>query len=321
LGTLVLDSHFVQSDIVIYEFGIYYALFNSILALPGHVRKIVQYHNITPEGLVERDDQKAAVRRGMRQRANLFVADDILAVSEFNRRDLLQYGIQARKVQVLGLPLPDGFVPIRRPPLHPAEVEILFVGRFVPAKGVLDLVESVIAARAVCAAPLRLTLAGDTTWADPDYMQAIAGRIRTAQADSYIRIAGNLSQRDLVDTYRRAHIVAMPSYHEGYCLPVIEGLSRGCVVVGYDAGNLPFITNGLGRTVPAGDRGQLSEAVAQLSAAVAAGRLLHLDSGLCSYPDFLDRAFEYSREFEFDSYAAKFSGILRKELEATGAGA
>lgn len=315
LSALVLDAHFVQSDVVIYEFGIYYALFNSILGLPGRVRKIVQYHNITPARLVERDDQKVGVRRGMRQRANLFVADDLLAVSEFNRRDLLQYGIEASKVQVLGLPLPDGFVPTRRPPSRPGEVEILFVGRFVPAKGVLDLVESVIAARAVCTTSLRLTLAGDTTWADPDYMQAIAERIQTAGAERYIRIAGNLAQAELVDAYRRAHILAIPSYHEGYCLPVIEGLSCGCVVVAYDSGNLPFITNGLGRTVPAGDRGRLTQALAQISDAIAAGGLLHLDSGECSYPDFLPRAFEYSRGFEFDSFATKFGGILRRELE------
>jgi glycosyltransferase involved in cell wall biosynthesis len=310
-----LDSHFLQSNAVVYEFGIYYSLFNSILALPGRVRKIVQYHNITPEALVEREEHKVAVRRGMRQRANLLVADAILADSEFNRRDLLQYGIEASKVQVLELPLPEGFVPARRLPSRPGEVEILFVGRFVPAKGVLDLVESVIAARAVCAAPLRLTLAGDTTWADPDYMQAITGRIRTAHAEPYISIAGNLAQADLVDAYRRAHILAIPSYHEGYCLPVIEGLSCGCVVVAYDSGNLPFITNGLGCTIPAGDRGRLTQAVAQISDALALGGLLHLDSGECSYPDFLQRAFEYSGGFEFDSFATKFNGILRQELE------
>lgn len=316
LSALVLNAHFVQSDVVVYEFGIYYSLFNSILALPERVRKTVQYHNITPEHLVEREDQKVGVRRGLRQKANLFLAGTILADSEFNRRDLLQYGIEASRVQVLELPLTDGFVHTRRPPSQPDEVEILFVGRFVPAKGVLDLVESVIAARAVCAAPLRLTLAGDTTWADPDYMQAIAGRIQTARAERYIRIAGNLAQADLVHAYRRAHILAIPSYHEGYCLPVIEGLSCGCAVVAYDSGNLPFIIKGLGRTVPTGDRRRLAEALAQVSAAVAGGGLLHLDSGECSYPDFLQRAFEYSRGFEFDSFATKFSGILRKELEA-----
>ena len=101
--------------------------------------------------------------RGLRQKANLFLPDMILADSEFNRRDLVEYGIDPSRLQVLELPLPDGFIPAPRPPSCPGEVEILFVGRFVPAKGVLDLVESVIAARARSAARLRLTLAGDTT--------------------------------------------------------------------------------------------------------------------------------------------------------------
>ena len=314
VGALLADRHFVQSSVVIYEFGIYYGLFNSLLPVSDQVRKIVQYHNITPEHLVEREEHKAAVRRGFRQKANLFLADTILADSEFNRRDLVDYGIEASRVQVLHLPLPDGFVPTRRPPSQPSEVEILFVGRFVPAKGVLDLVESVIAARARSIAPLRLTLAGDTTWADPDYMQTIAERIQSAQAGRYIRMAGNLAQADLLQAYRHAHILAIPSYHEGYCLPVIEGLSCGCVVVATDAGNLPFITNGLGRIVPAGDRGRLAEALACISNAIAAGKPLHLDSGELSYAGFLERAFAYAGQFEFDSFAEKFARILRQEL-------
>ena len=51
-GALLADPHFVQSSVVVYEFGIYYGLFNSLLPLPDRVRKIVQYHNITPEHLV-----------------------------------------------------------------------------------------------------------------------------------------------------------------------------------------------------------------------------------------------------------------------------
>jgi glycosyltransferase involved in cell wall biosynthesis len=303
---------------VVYEFGIYYGLFNSLLALPGRVRKLVQYHNITPEHLVEREEHKAGVRRGLRQKANLFLADTILADSEFNRRDLLEYGIEASRAQVLELPLPDGFVPAPRLPACPTTVEILYVGRFVPAKGVLDLVESVIAACDACAVRLRLTLAGDTTWADPDYVQTIAARIQAAGAERYIRIAGNLAQADLVAAYRGAHILAIPSYHEGFCLPVIEGLSCGCVAVAYDSGNLPFIVNGLGRIVPAGDRQRLTGALAQIANALATGGPLSLDAGDLAYSDFLRRAFEYSKRFEFDAFAAKFGWILRKELAAHG---
>ena len=40
----------------------------------------------------------------------------------------------------------------------------------------------------------------------------------------------------------------MPSYHEGYCLPVLEALHAGCQVVASDAGNLPAIVAGLGQT-------------------------------------------------------------------------
>ena len=61
--------------------------------------------------------------------------------------------------------------------------------------------------------------------------------------------------------YRRAHILAIPSYHEGFCKPVIEGLRAGCIPVGYASYNLPEIANGLGRMVPTGDVAALTEAL------------------------------------------------------------
>ena len=93
-------------------------------------------------------------------------------------------------------------------------------------------------------------------------------------------------------------------------------LSCGCVVVAYDAGNLPFIVNGLGCIVPAGDRGGLTAAVMRLSEAIAAGGALKLEAGEISYPDFLQRAFEYSKGFEFGSFAAKFAKILRSQFHS-----
>ena len=95
---------------------------------------------------------------------------------------------------------------------------------------------------------------------------------------------------------------------------MIEGLSCGCVVVATDAGNLPFIINGLARTVPVGDRVRLAEALACIANAIAAGKPLHLDSGELSYAAFLERAFAYSSEFEFDSFADKFARTLRQKL-------
>lgn len=144
VAELAMHPFFANSDVVCYEFGIFYDLFNSVFLLPARTKKLAIYHNITPEHLVAREDQKASVRSGLQQKANLLFCDHIAADSGYNRDDLIQYGLKPSKVDVLELPLADAYNPFP-PPVRTVTdtVEVLFVGRFVASKGVLDLVKAI----------------------------------------------------------------------------------------------------------------------------------------------------------------------------------
>jgi glycosyltransferase involved in cell wall biosynthesis len=284
-------------------------LFNSIFLLPKTTKTFVHYHNITPEELVAREEYKPNVRRALIQRGNLSRADRILAVSDFNRQDLIEYGISPAKIGLLPLPLTDGFPP-ERSPTRPRNgpVEIMFVGRFVPAKGVLDLVEAIGLAARSGPCEFRLNLVGDLTYSDPEYLRRIQDHIAAHRLGKVVEFVGPVSQEALVQRYLQTDILAVPSYHEGYCLPVIEGLSCGCVPVTYDAGNLPNIVAGLGRVGPTGDRCALARNLLEVGCGLrdtGGAEKLRVDAGEMSLSEFWRRSRDYVSAFTLPRFAER----------------
>jgi hypothetical protein len=126
-----------------------------------------------------------------------------------------------------------------------------------------------------------------------------------------VRFLGAAEDARLDALFHAAHLLVIPSYHEGFCRPVIEGLRAGCVPVGYAAHNLPHVAHGLGRMVPTGDRGALAAALVELVAALAplSGRTerrhLPLDCGPLDPAGFDAAAQAHVRSFAFERVATE----------------
>src|SRR5271157_1168079 len=72
---IVHDSHFLSSHLILYEYGIYYELFDSILFAPRSARLVVCYHGIAPPSLYDDDESKQALVRSHHQINNVLLAD------------------------------------------------------------------------------------------------------------------------------------------------------------------------------------------------------------------------------------------------------
>jgi glycosyltransferase involved in cell wall biosynthesis len=114
-----------------------------------------------------------------------------------------------------------------------------------------------------------------------------------------------------------AHALVMPSYHEGFCMPVVEALGRGCFVLGYAAGNTPFIANGFGALVPSGDVDGLSRAMAHFVEAVQGAHDPWVDTdgqGRLRLSEFRVRAHGYARRFSPDRFRDRFLADLERQM-------
>ncbi|MGA2186662.1 MAG: glycosyltransferase [Bryobacteraceae bacterium] len=124
------------------------------------------------------------------------------------------------------------------------------------------------------------------------HQSSVRDAIKEWDLGGIVTVAGSVSHDQLIREYQAADVFVIPSYHEDFCVPVLEALSCGCMVVGYDAGNLLNITAGLARLVPCGDRRLLADALANLiqmprTATCGPMRPLpELDGGIVSLHEF-----------------------------------
>jgi len=109
----------------------------------------------------------------------------------------------------------------------------------VQSKGVLDLVQSLGILAANPTFPFEAILAGNLGFSDASYLGEVKRLIQRLGLADRVRIEGNVSDARLAELYAAADIFVMPSYHEGFCVPVLEALHAGCVPIAYRAGNLP----------------------------------------------------------------------------------
>ncbi|HEY6032316.1 MAG TPA: glycosyltransferase family 1 protein [Gaiellaceae bacterium] len=157
--------------------------------------------------LVDRIVFRAAVPWSARR------AERILAVSERTKADLVElYGISERRITVT----PNAVDPAFRPGDTSSRGSYaLFVG------AVQERKDPLAALAAAEAAGLPLVVVG------PEKEPKLAAELRRRGAD----LRGYVPQAELVELYRGAAVLVLPSRYEGFGLPVLEAMACGTPVV------------------------------------------------------------------------------------------
>jgi glycosyltransferase involved in cell wall biosynthesis len=297
---LLLHADYLNADLIIWHFGMYYELFNSLLVGNGKARQVVIYHNITPKKYLPESDWPI-IDRSLHQRHHLRYADEVWNVSAINAEAARAVDVKEHRMRVIPIPVDaPGLGTLAEKAL--SLIDILFIGRFVKSKGVIELIEA-IAGLSSGRVPFRLTLAGNMEYSDPAYVSELRRKIAAFDLSRDVVWLGTVDDQTREQLYRRAHVLAIPSYHEGFCKPVIEGLRAGCIPVGYAAYNLPHIANMLGRIVPTGNvealAGTLDDVLTSLTVALAEPEepRLPLDCGKLSVAQFDCAARDYIENF------------------------
>jgi glycosyltransferase involved in cell wall biosynthesis len=217
-----LHPRYVNADVVIYHFGFYDPLFEIIARGNGRARQIVFFHNITPAEFLP-DWLKPDVARSFQQLRHLAKADRLWPFTSTNAKVLLDAEMDRNLVEIVAPVVewpPAGLLADKNVP----PVRLLFVGRMIRSKGVLDLLSAVELLRPRSAVAFRLTLVGAP--ADSAYRAAVRDRVTALGPE--VELLGRVESAELERCYRAAHILAIPSYHEGFCRPVAEGLRAAC---------------------------------------------------------------------------------------------
>ena len=302
------SRHYQESDILLFDFGIHNTIFDLILAAKPWQKKVTYFHNITPSALFPNTSRRSVTVMSERQRSNLFSSDFVWCNSEFTRNDLTDLGYPIDRIGILYPPIIIGEgSSSHRPRTGPAH--LLYVGRFVKQKGIMDLLHAVAYARDSGNTNFVLKLVGTQRYSDRGYANEVLSFIKRNDLDVLVSVEGELSERDLLYRFDEAHCLILPSYHEGFCLPIAEALSRGCYVISYDAGNLRYIAGGLSDLVPTGDAIRLGESLVRFIEQFSKPweqRLYETDSGPIDVMTFERKAIDFAQKYSKRSVASQF---------------
>ena len=202
----------------------------SILPADGARRMLLTVHDLNV--LIAPQTMPVATRLAHR----MWLRDDV------HRTDVLatvSKGTAHRVEEAFGRKA-DGIVPPgvdveRMRPRSPSEVGevvrhyglaryILHVGTLEPRKNIAALIEAVSIVRRE-GQDLQLVLVGRAGWKRRKILQAIA------KAGQWVRVLGNVDDRDLPALYSGASVVAIPSLYEGYGIPAAEARACGARLV------------------------------------------------------------------------------------------
>ena len=192
-------------------------------------------------------------------------ADRLIAASDHLAEQLVEAGFARSRIRVVPpgrdvASLPEDSVRDLRDGRRAA---FLTVANWLPQKGILELLEA-FASLPVDAATLHL--AGDSS-ADARYASRVRSRLREADLTGRVVVHGPLSRENVARLYRAADVFVLPAHRESYGTAWGEAMAFGLPVVGWRAGNLPYLAENEreGLLLEPGDVAALSQALLRLA--------------------------------------------------------
>lgn len=319
---ILLDPHFQQSELVIFHFGIFYPLFDLAVLASCFPRVLGRYHNVTPAEYLPAE-QRGLIEKSLAQSWNLDFCDRIAADSDFSRGDLKSRGFAPEKLTTLTLSAQvaqPSREAIAKKALNSDHLHALFVGRFVKSKGVLDLLQAARCVEERFPGLLKLTLAGNVVYSDEAYIEEVRAYIARHFGNGQVRFEGAVSPARLQQLYLEAELFILPSYHEGFGVPVVEAFRSGCYVIAYSSGNLTELVDQRGILVRTGDVDDLAAKVTEIASRFQASRL-HARPFLVSYlgndipyADYVAQIVDHSQYYDFARFRERFWTVIRETL-------
>ena len=215
----------------------------------GHFRRLITVHDLTflyyPQFLTDasRRYYNDQIARAVR------VADHISADSTNTKADLVRLlNVPPEKISVVLLAHDPRYKPLDAtacaPVLERHKLEpgfILFTGTLEPRKNVKGLLTAYRAMRERPSFGLSemppLVLAGRRGW----LYDEIFARIAALKLEGSVHFVENAPNEDLIALYNAAALFVLPSFYEGFGLPVLEAMACGTPVVCSERGSLPEV--------------------------------------------------------------------------------
>jgi len=219
--------------------------------------QVITIHDL--DFLAHPDRTRAEIRRDYPRLAHRHAqrADAIIVPSAFTAGEVERtLGVPADRIAVCPHGAPD-WAPRATPP---GEGYVLFFSTLEPRKNVGGLLDAYEYLLAVGRTPCELVLAGKATEEAGPWLD----RIARPPLKGFVRHIGYVEPANRRALYDGARLLVMPSFEEGFGIPVLEAMSAGVPVVAADRGSLPEVLGGAGVLVNPDRPEEIAAGIARL---------------------------------------------------------
>jgi len=212
--------------------------------------RVVTIHDL--DFLRHPDQMAAEIRRDYPRlaRSHAARADAIVVSSHYAAGEVTrELGVTRSRVHVCPPGRPEWSADIAARQAVRRGQDILFMGTLNLRKNVGTLLEAYARLRAQVPDAPRLILAGHTTPASARW----EARAKEAPLAGHVEITGYVDAARKIELFANARMLVLPSYEEGFGLPVLEAMACGVPVVVSSRGSLPEVAGGAAEPIDPDD--------------------------------------------------------------------
>jgi len=192
-------------------------------------------------------------------------ADLVICHSQKSKEALIREGVDLKKIKILklGVDLKKFKAKKRKKKNDKKNFEILFVGRLVKEKGIIDLYQAfkeIKKGKDKIKDKITLRVVGDG-----DLKKYLIERIKDDQLEKEVKIESRVYEK-MPEVYQQADLLVVPSkttrtWEEQYGMVLIEGMASGLPIIAYESGAIGENLGQGGIKIKEGDIRGLIEAI------------------------------------------------------------
>ncbi len=223
--------------------------------------RVVTIHDL--DFLKNPEQMSAEIRRDYPRLARLHAAraDGVIVSSQYAAGEVTrELGLSRDRVHLCPPGAPSWAPGVARRQAASRGRRILFMGTLSLRKNVGALLDAYALLRSRVPAAPPLTLAGHTTPASSQW----EARIKEPPLAGHVDITGYVDQKRRVGLFADARMLVLPSFEEGFGLPVLEAMACGVPVVVSSRGSLPEVAGAAAEPVDPDDVEGLAARMAAL---------------------------------------------------------
>ncbi|GAA6167814.1 glycosyltransferase family 4 protein [Sessilibacter corallicola] len=231
------------------------------LFLVGRIKKCVTVHDLVWHRHPETMSALGRYLDRLLMPKSVHMADLVVSVSNSTKAELNDI-LRPKKQQAIVSPAPK---PLMKSFIwnetKASESYFLFVGTNEPRKNLARLIEAFNLALKSGISIRKLVVVGMKGWGRDE----LAYSIQRFNLHSNVDVKDYLSESELIDLYRGAHALVMPSLYEGFGMPLVEAMSCGIPVITSNCSSMPEVAGNAALYVDPFDVGSIADAMILMS--------------------------------------------------------